>query len=159
MKKQAQAQQKKPKMQRSAGLDPAVWGPHFWFVLHTMALTYPKRPNDVVKKKYYDFFQNLPLFLPVAEIGNNFSALLDKYPLTPYLDSQPSMVKWVHFIHNKINVALNLPELTQEEAMAAYYAHYKPKAVKTASEQRQREKLIFGFVVVVVLVVAVVLYK
>ena len=31
-----------------------VWGPHYWFVLHTIALRYPKNPNDVTKKKYYD---------------------------------------------------------------------------------------------------------
>ena len=141
------------------GLDPAVWGPPFWFVLHTMALTYPRNPNVTVKKKYYDFLQNLPLFLPVADIGNAFSALLDKYPVTPYLDSQPSFVKWMHFIHNKINVGLLKPEVTQEEALLAYYEHYKPKPVKTVQERRRREKLIFGFMVAVVFVVSVILYR
>jgi hypothetical protein len=62
-------------------LDPKVWGPFYWFVLHTIALTYPTHPNDVIKKKYYDFIQNLPLFLPVPEIGNIFTSLLDKYPV------------------------------------------------------------------------------
>ena len=41
-------------------LDPKIWGPHYWFVLHTIALTYPLTPNDTTKKKYYDFFHNLP---------------------------------------------------------------------------------------------------
>ena len=45
-------------------LEPKIWGPHFWFVLHTMTLTYPNNPNGVIKKKQYDFIQNLPSFLP-----------------------------------------------------------------------------------------------
>ena len=32
-------------------LDPEVWGPHYWFTLHTIALNYPLYPNDVSKKK------------------------------------------------------------------------------------------------------------
>ena len=50
-------------------LDPKVWGPHYWFFLHTLAMTYPHHPNSVTKKKYYEFIQNLPLFLPVEEIS------------------------------------------------------------------------------------------
>ena len=124
-------------------LDPKIWGPQFWFVLHTMALTYPLTPNDTTKKKYYDFIQNLPLFLPIAEIGNNFSLFLDRYPVTPYLDSRESFIKWMHFIHNKINLANNVPEVGYEEAMQQYYEHYRPKTVKDTEQLARREKMIF----------------
>ena len=33
-----------------------VWGPHYWFVLHTIALRYPKNPNDVTKKNIMILF-------------------------------------------------------------------------------------------------------
>jgi hypothetical protein len=140
-------------------LEPSVWGPHYWFVLHTIALTYPINPNETIKKKYYDFIQNIPLFLPIPAIGNQFSNLLDKFPVSPYLDSQPSLVKWMHFIHNKINISLNLPEITMEEAMVNYYEHYKPKAVKDKEHRKQREKYVFAAVVVVILLLTVYLYK
>ena len=32
-------------------LDSAIWGPHYWFFLHTIALSYPIRPNTPTKKK------------------------------------------------------------------------------------------------------------
>ena len=140
-------------------LNPEVWGPHYWFVLHTIALTYPDHPNDVTKKKYYDFLQNVPLFLPIKEIGNGFSKMLDKYPVTPYLDSRESFIKWVHFIHNKINVALEKPELTMDEAMIKYYELYKPKAVKEAEERKRREKYAFAVIVTVVLILGGYLYS
>ena len=57
------------------GLDPKIWLPHFQFVMQTMAISYPKRPNDVSKKKYYDFIQNLPVFLPDEPMGNHFLKL------------------------------------------------------------------------------------
>ncbi len=31
-------------------LNPEIWGPHYWFVLYTIALSYPLKPNDVSKK-------------------------------------------------------------------------------------------------------------
>lgn len=141
------------------GLEPDIWGPHYWFVLHTIALTYPNTPNDVTRKKYYDFIQNLPLFLPVEEIGNTFSQYLDKYPVTPYLESRTSFVKWMHFIHNKINVSLGKEELMMQEALSAYYEHYKPKAVKSDEERKRREKMVFGGGIVAVLLVGVFLYR
>ena len=139
-------------------LNPEVWGPHYWFFLHTIALTYPSYPNAITKKKYYNFIQDLPLFIPDAKIAKEFSDLLDKYPVTPYLDSRPSFNKWMHFIHNKINIALDYPELTMEEAMTEYYKHYKPKAVVSNENRVRREKVAFGGFMIFLFVCGVFLY-
>ena len=128
-------------------LDPTVWGPHYWFFLHTVALSYPHHPNAVTKKKYYEFIQNLPLFIPVETIGNNFEKLLDEYPVTAYLDSRDSFVKWMHFIHNKINEKLEKPKITLNEFYFRYYEEYKPKDIKMREHYRWREKLIYTLVV------------
>lgn len=141
------------------GLDPKIWGPHYWFFLHTVALSYPKIPNEITKKKYYDFIQNFPLFIPIEDIGNTFSRLIDNYPVTPYLDSRESFIRWVHFIHNKINFALKLPELTMEEAMTIYYENYKPKTVKDNQTRKFREKIIFGGFIFATILISILLYK
>lgn len=133
-------------------LDPKVWGPHYWFVLHTIAISYPKYPNKVIKKKMYDFIQNLPLFLPIEEIGNNFSKFLNKYPVTPYLDSRKSLMRWVHFIHNKINISLNKPEITFEKSIAKYYEHYKPIEIKLKEIKVYQEKKMFFIVLFLLLI-------
>ena len=139
-------------------LDPAVWGPHYWFVLHTIALSYPVKPNETIRKKYYDFYQNLPMFIPIEEMGNNLSKFLDKYPVTPYLESRQSLVRWTHFIHNKINKALGKDSMTLEETMTAYYEHYKPKEVKNMEDRRRREKIVMISSIVVIVGVAGYLY-
>ncbi len=140
-------------------LDPKIWGPHYWFVLHTIAFTYPDTPNEVTRKKYYDFIQNLPLFLPINDIGNSFSKLLDSYPVTPYLDSRQSFIKWMHFIHNKVNISLGLPELTMEEAMTEYYKHYIPKAVKDNENRKRREKFVFIGIILFIIILSMFLYN
>ena len=132
-------------------LDPKVWGPHYWFFLHTVAMTYPHHPNSVTKKKYYEFIQNLPLFLPVEEISGDFTKLLDKYPIAPYLDNRDSFVRWTHFIHNKINEKLEKPKITLNEFFVKYYDEYKSKDIKLAEYYKLREKLIyFGLVGVII---------
>ena len=138
-------------------LNPEVWGPHYWFVLYSIAVSYPLNVNNVTKRKYYDFIQNLPLFLPVGENGKLFSEFLDKYPVTPYLDSRESFIKWIHFIHNKINVYLGKQEITYKAAMEEYYKHYIPKKIKKESDKKNREKYIFFGVVIILIILGIIL--
>jgi hypothetical protein len=128
-------------------LDPKVWGPHYWFFLHTLAMTYPHHPNSVTKKKYYEFIQNLPLFLPVEEISGEFTKLIEKYPITPYLDNRDSFVRWMHFIHNKINEKLEKPLISLNDFFIKYYDEYKSKDTKLAEYYKVKEKVLyFGLV-------------
>ena len=140
-------------------LNPEIWGPQYWFVLYTIALSYPENPNEVTKKKYYDFIQNLPLFIPITDIGNNFSIFLDKYPVTPYLDSKESFVKWVHFIHNKINIYLGKPEINYYTAMKNYYDKYNLKTIKKKNEFLNKNKFIFISVIIILLIICIIIHK
>jgi hypothetical protein len=124
-------------------LDPKVWGPHYWFFLHTLAMTYPHHPNAVSKKKYYEFIQNLPLFLPVEEVSSNFSKLIEKYPVTPYLDNRDSFVRWMHFIHNKVNEELEKPQITLNDFFVKYYNEYKTQDEKAAEYYKMKERIIY----------------
>jgi len=124
-------------------LDPKIWGPHYWFFIHTVAMTYPIRPNAVTKKKYYEFIQNLPLFIPVESMSGEFSKLIDKYPVTPYLDNRESLIRWTHFIHNKINQKLEKPQISLSEFYVKYYEEYKSQNVKMDEYYKLREKAIF----------------
>lgn len=124
-------------------LDTTVWGPHYWFMLHTISLIYPHHPNAVIKKKYYDFIQNLPVFLPDKTSSENFIQLLDLYPITPYLDSRESLIKWMHFIHNKTNEHLKKKKISIDEFYVNYYNEYKPKETKMLEYKKWREKLIY----------------
>ena len=140
-------------------IEPTIWGPHYWYFLHTIAFCYPLHPNTITKKKYYELIQNLPLFIPVETIGTSFEKILDEYPVTAYLDSRESFVKWMHFIHNKINEKLEKPKITLNEFYFRYYEEYKPKDVKMKDYYRWREKMIYILVVMCVTGLIVYLYN
>ena len=124
-------------------LDPEIWGPHYWFFLHTISMTYPKYPNAVTKKKYYEFIQNLPLFIPVENISTEFCKLIEEYPITPYLDNKESLIRWMHFIHNKINTKLEKPSITLSKFYENYYEAYKPTNMKMMEYYKLRKKIIY----------------
>lgn len=132
-------------------LDPKIWGPHYWFFLHTLAMTYPHYPNAVTKKKYYEFIQNLPLFIPVEEISKEIEILIDKYPITPYLDNRDSFIRWTHFIHNKINEKIEKPEISLNDFFIQYYNEYKSQNEKMIKFIKLRGKLIYGFIIITIL--------
>jgi len=132
-------------------LDPKIWGPHYWFFLHTLAMTYPHYPNAVTKKKYYEFIQNLPLFIPVEDISKEFELLLDKYPIVPYLDNRDSFIRWTHFIHNKINEKLEKPVVSLNEFFIQYYNEYKSQNEKLLEFIKFRGKLVYGCIVISIL--------
>ena len=139
--------------------EPQIWGPHYWFFLHTIAESYPLHPTSVTKKKYYDLIINFPLFIPNEEIGNKFSHLLDKYPVSPYLDSRESFVRWMHFIHNKLNTRLGKEELSMPVALETYRNLYKPKKILLRETILTRKHIIHFVFIIVLLFIIYLLYK
>lgn len=136
-------------------MDKSVdWGPKYWYVLHMMAFHYPLTPNKVTKRKYYDTIMNFPLFLPHEEMGNKFSKMLDKYPVTPYLDSRESFIKWTHFIHNRVNENLEKPIMPYSEFIELYT---KPKDEKSNMTFISRNKS--AIVVTLLLIIIFAIYK
>jgi len=133
---------------------PEVWGTHYWFFLMTIALTYPDNVNVVTKRKYYDLIQNMPIFIPNSEISKNFSNLLDEYPVTPYLDNRDSFVRWIVFIHNRVNVQIGKKEITIEEAMNKYFEQMVPPTIYLIHKLENRKYIIYA-IVIILLAIAV----
>lgn len=134
--------------------DPDIWGPHYWFFLETVCHTYPNMPTATTKRKYYDLIQNMPLFIPNPEIGNKFSSILDNYPVSPYLDTRDSFIRWVHFIHNKINVLLSKEEISLFKALDNYRQHYKPKQILLSERYNIKVQYIhFAFILIFIVII------
>ncbi len=139
-------------------LDPKIWGPHYWFFLDTIAMTYPNHPNAVTKKKYYEFIQNIPLFIPVENMASEFSKLLDKYPVVPYLDNRESFIRWIWFIHNKINEKIEKPKISLNDFYIKYYEKYKNDNIKTVEFNKLKEKIIYCIIIILILFAIYYLY-
>lgn len=136
-----------------------VWGPHYWFFLHTIANSYPKVCNKVTQRKYYDLMMNMPLFIPDPEIGNYFSSLLDKYPVSPYLDSRESFKRWMNFIHNKVNSHIDKDNISNDRADDIYMSNYKPKHVIYTEQLNIKKHHIYLFLTLCALILIYIFYK
>jgi hypothetical protein len=141
------------------GLNPNIWLPKLKFTLQTIAITYPEHPNDVSTKKYYDFIQNLPVFIPMSPFGQEFIDMLDKYPVTPYLSSRLSFMKWIHFIFNKINEKLEKPQEDFYDSLEKYYNEYKPKEFQNKEFVKTRKKYIDFTIGILVIFGIIYFYK
>ena len=140
-------------------LNRTVWLPYLHFVLQTISLYYPEKPNTVTKKKYYNFINDLPLFFPEYPMGKNFIDLLDKYPVTPYLESRLSFMKWVNYIHNKIKLDLKEETTDFSKSLQEYYDKYKPKEVINRKWIKKKSKYIIFSVVLLLFVLIIYLYN
>jgi hypothetical protein len=140
--------------------DSHIWGPHFWFFLHTIAMNYPEHPNDVSKRKYYDLIQNMPIFIPNAEMGNQFSDFLDKYPVTPYLDKRESFIRWTVFIHNKFNLLLGKPEMELGDAIEKYNRAYIPEKLELYGDTPVKKNTVYLYstIIFALLLIAYMVY-
>ncbi len=135
-------------------LSPDIWLPHLQFSLQTISVLYPQHPNDVTKKKYYETIHNLPLFFPQKPIGSEFTKLLDKYPVTPYLSSRESFMRWIHFIINKINAKMEWEQYDFYDSLEKYYKFYKPEElVKREKFKRQKQYVLIGVVAFLILTI------
>ena len=136
---------------------PEIWGPHYWFFLNTVAMCYPYNPTKVIKKKYYDFIMNFPLFIPIPDIAKQFSEILDKYPVTPYLDSRESFIKWIIFIHNKINIMLNKNTLEYNDFINNYINQFKDPKIKNIKNKIKKKYIIYFSVISVILLLIIII--
>ena len=136
-----------------------VWLPKLRFTLQTIALNYPDNPNEVTVRKYYSLIQNLPVFFPDKPIGSFMEKLLDEFPVTPYLSSKTSFMKWIHFLFNKINKKLELKTETFYESLEEYYKHYKPKAIINKESIKGKKKIVYGGIMSVLVTFSIYYYN
>ena len=140
-------------------INPEIWVAHVQFVLQTISIMYPLHPNESTKKKYYDTIHNIPLFIPDDPLGNNFSKLLDEFPLSPYLCSRESFMKWIHFINNKLNVKMGWVQPEFYDSLEQYYNKYKPAELLNKELYKRKKKYIMIGVVTFLIMLVILLLK
>ena len=139
--------------------DAKVWGPHYWFFLHTVAQTYPHTPNSVTKRKYYDLIVNMPLFIPDPDMGDRLAEMIDKHPVTPYLDSRDSLIRWIHYIHNKFNVLIGKEEISLLASLDQYAEEYRPQSVYLSQKMHIHTHYIYMILILILLFFIYVYYE
>jgi hypothetical protein len=101
-------------------MDPKIWGPFLWYILHIISFNYPLQPSYADKRIYHDFYVNFKELIPCANCRKHYQQHLHINPISPALDSRADLVKWVIQMHNLVNISLGKPTMTVQEVMMAY---------------------------------------
>lgn len=91
-------------------LDPKLWGPSYWTILHT----YAERYKPIHKKKTIAFILSLPTLLPCGSCQDHAMAfILRTLTVDPDLNqttlSAKALKRFFMDLHNSINFRINKP--------------------------------------------------
>jgi len=132
-------------------MDPSVWGPHYWFFLHTVAFHYPLHPTSIQKKMYHRLIHHFHQFIPNPSIATTYEKVLQKNPVSPYLDSREDFITWVHHIHNIINIRLEKPTITLQEHYEEFSKHFETRPTRLKRLWQERTKILFTIAILGIL--------
>lgn len=145
-----------------------IWGPHFWYVIHLVAFSYPDKPNDLHKLSYKNFFESFANVLPCQNCRDHYKTHLSKHPITPYLDNSILLNKWVIELHNRVNQSLNKPTMSYESVLRLY-TNFHPTSpfnkFKQIAEQFEQQKIdntkiykYIGLIGIFILIIITIIY-
>tara|TARA_Y100001960_G_scaffold332272_1_gene432184 strand:- start:1223 stop:1615 length:393 start_codon:yes stop_codon:yes gene_type:complete len=124
-------------------MDPKIWGNHAWLFLHTITLNYPDTPSKFDKEHYKNFFENLSHVIPCDVCRDHYKQNIRKYPIQ--LDSKESLTKWLHNIHNLVNIKNGVSEFSYDEFIKKYSDLY--------SGNNMTRSLIIFLIVIICLII------
>jgi len=113
------------------GMLTSVWGPVFWFFLHTMSFNYPVKPTEENKKHYRDFILSLKDILPCKYCRDNFKLNMQKLPLTmEKMKNRETFSKYVYELHEVINTMLNKKSHLSYEDVRERFEIFRAKCIE-----------------------------
>ena len=128
-------------------MDPNVWGPKLWFMMHTISLNYPENPTIQDKQNNQVFFNNLQNIIPCDLCKQHYSEYLKTHPIDPHLSNKMSLVKWVLDVHNDVSKRLGKPTWSLNKLLTHYENSYKSNSGKTSTKLL----IVIGFVILFIL--------
>lgn len=127
-------------------MKPELWGPHAWFLLHSISLEYPDTPTQQDKINMVNFINSLGNVLPCDKCKVNFQTHLQLRPLTDQdLSSKAAFVKWMVDIHNDVNKSNNKPTLSYEECIEHFDIVY--------GENNNKKLMLYLFIFMILLII------
>lgn len=102
-------------------INPSLWGPHSWKMLHYITMAYSDNPTNQDKNNMKNFFFSIKNVLPCEKCRVHFALNLEKYPLTDYvLSSRYNLINWLKDIHNEVNIRTGKKQYSYDELIKEY---------------------------------------
>jgi hypothetical protein len=109
-----------------ANIDPKIWGPGAWLMIHSVSFSYPDNPTDDDKKHYKQFYESIQYTLPCAGCRESYAKFIVTEPtiLADALDNKTTLTKWLYDVHNRVNEKLGVDYgITYEDVVKKYESY------------------------------------
>jgi hypothetical protein len=138
-------------------MDPTVWGPNLWVVIHTLALNYPNNPSYEQKRIHEDFFNNLVFLIPCDKCRIHYRQHINNNPVVNHLKNSDTLFRYTIEIHNEVNKTLNKKIYSYDEAVN----FYKNKYGETNPQNKyfNKKTLIGTIIVLIIASIGYIIYK
>lgn len=94
------------------GINPKLWGPHFWLTLFYTGMNYPvkidknNRCHITIRKHYKMFFCSLQYTLPCIFCLESYRRFWKEDEIDKFLNSRMDLLKWLYMLKDKVNKKL-----------------------------------------------------
>lgn len=109
------------------GFPPEIWGPHFWFIMHLVASSFPLNPSREQRAGYHQFFQSLKQVLPCEGCKKGYTYLVEgPLPLTKQVfRDRLTLFSYTVALHNAVNKKAGKPVRKDWTRWYRYYEKYR----------------------------------
>jgi hypothetical protein len=133
-------------------MNPEIWGPHAWFLLHTISFNYPENPTPVDKNNIRNFIYSFGEVIPCDACKIHFKQNLKNVPLTEEaLESNNNLVIWFIDLHNVVNKMNGKKILTQEDVMEYYKKKYENNEHKNTTKKKKTHN--FNKILIIMIII------
>lgn len=91
-------------------IESSVWGPHFWYVLHSIAITYPDKPSKAAMIALIDMMTGMSALIPCPICKEHFIKIVksgiggEGIPkLSDVATCRYDFFRWVYDVHDFVN--------------------------------------------------------
>lgn len=116
-------------------LNPRIWGPALWLVLHSISLAYPEIPSPESRYQHRMFLKNMAGVLPCSRCRGHFKEFINR-PESPNapngshleaaLRTKKGFIDWTLELHNAVNKRNNSAQISKEAFLGKYRELYIP---------------------------------
>ena len=123
------------------GMLTSVWGPIFWFFLHTMSFNYPTNPTPENKKYYRNFILSLQYILPCKYCRDNLELNFKKLPITMNdMKNRETFSRYVYNLHELINKMLHKKSNLSYEDVRDRFETFRSKCIVENKKSCKKSK-------------------
>lgn len=116
-------------------MNPSVWGPGTWELIHATSLNLPISPSEKTKNNYKLFYENLQYTLPCETCRLHYINIFKSNPIDEYLISSNHLFYWTWKIHNLVNQNTNNTIMNYDLAIRKYNRLYGINIKKVIQEE------------------------